>query len=214
MTDATPPPSASDPAVLPPLYGLVLAGGASKRMNRDKAALEYHGRPQLECAYELLTRYCERTFVSVRLDQVRDPLRARYPQIVDTMHDAGPMAGIAAAQEAHPRAAWLVLACDLPFVSSPAIERLVAARNGAAPVAYRSSHDRLPEPLCAIYEPGTQHAVLDAIAHGRLCPRKLLLRLEAPLLELPDPIALDNVNTPDEFTAARSSLSRDSSVAR
>jgi molybdopterin-guanine dinucleotide biosynthesis protein A len=200
--------------MLPPLYGLVLAGGASKRMNRDKATLEYRGRPQLECAYELLAGYCERTFVSVRLDQVRDPLRARFPQVVDTLHDVGPMAGIAAAQEAHPRAAWLVLACDLPFVSPSAIERLIAARSGVTPVAYRSSHDGLPEPLCAIYEPGTRPAVLDAIADGKFCPRKLLLRLEAPLLELPDRSALDNVNTPDEFTAARSSLTGNSTAAR
>jgi molybdopterin-guanine dinucleotide biosynthesis protein A len=192
---------------LPPLYGLVLAGGASKRMQRDKATLEYHGRPQLAWAFEFLSSRCERTFVSVRPDQVGDPLRARYPQVVDSLHDIGPIAGIAAAQAAYPEAAWLVLACDLPFVSPTAIERLIAERDGGSAIAYRSAHDGLPEPLCAIYEPGTQRAVLDGIANGKLCPRKLLLRLEAPLLELPEPAALDNVNTPEEFAAARSSLS-------
>ena len=82
---------------LPPLYGLVLAGGASKRMQRDKATLEYHGRPQLAWAFEFLSSRCERTFVSVRPDQVADPLRARYPQVVDSLRDIGPIAGIAAA---------------------------------------------------------------------------------------------------------------------
>jgi len=69
MSHAT---ASTDPGVahaLAPLYGLVLAGGASRRMRTDKAALEYQGRPQLERAYELLTRYCEQTFVSVRREQ-------------------------------------------------------------------------------------------------------------------------------------------------
>ena len=38
----------------PPLYGLLLAGGASTRMRRDKAALSYHGKPQLQWGLELL----------------------------------------------------------------------------------------------------------------------------------------------------------------
>jgi molybdopterin-guanine dinucleotide biosynthesis protein A len=197
-----------------PLYGLVLAGGASKRMKRDKATLEYHGRPQLDWAFELLSSRCERTFVSVRADQVDDPVRARHPQIVDTLSDAGPIAGIAAAQAAYADVAWIVLACDLPFVSTSAIDRLIAARHGANAVAYRSAHDGLPEPLCAIYEPGTRGAVLDAVASGKLCPRKLLLRLQVPLLELPEPAALDNVNTPQEFVAARSTFSDDPANAR
>jgi molybdopterin-guanine dinucleotide biosynthesis protein A len=192
---------------LPALYGLVLAGGASRRMQRDKASLEYHGRPQLECAFELLSPHCERTFVSVRPDQVAEPVRARFPQVVDTLLDKGPIAGLAAAQAAHPDVAWLVLACDLPFVSPETLIRLVAARAlGTPATAYRSAHDGLPEPLCAIYEPATRNAVLDAIAAGKVCPRKLLVRLDAPLLELPEPDVLDNVNTPDELAAARSAL--------
>jgi molybdopterin-guanine dinucleotide biosynthesis protein A len=218
MTDTVPAPASSPKPsrtnALSPLYGLVLAGGASKRMQRDKATLEYRGRPQLECAYELLARYCERAFVSVRLDQVRDPLRAKFPQVVDTLHDVGPIAGLAAAQETHAQVAWLVLACDLPFVSSAAIEHLIAARDGVIPVAYRSAHDGLPEPLCAIYEPGSHRAVTEAIASGKFCPRKLLIRLGAPLLALPDPVALDNVNTPDEFAKARSTLSDDPTESR
>ena len=194
-------------ATLPPLYGLVLAGGASQRMQRDKAALDYHGRPQLEHAYGMLEPHCERTFVSVRADQTGDDVRSRFPQIVDTLTGVGPIAGLAAAQAAHPDAAWLVLACDLPFVSDATLARLADARDTTNPaIAYRSAHDGLPEPLCAIYEPATRHAVLDAIDAGKACPRKLLIRLGVPLLDLPERAALDNVNTPDELAAAHTAL--------
>jgi molybdopterin-guanine dinucleotide biosynthesis protein A len=190
-----------------PLYGLVLAGGASRRMRTDKAALEYQGRPQLERAYELLARYCEKTFVSVRRDQGADPLRAQFPQIVDAYDDLGPMAGIASAQTQHPASAWLVLACDLPFVTPAALERLIDSRSMATPaIAFRSTHDGLPEPLCAIYEPATRAAVAESIASGRSCPRKLLIRLAVPLLDPVWHAALDNVNTPDEYAAATAAL--------
>jgi molybdopterin-guanine dinucleotide biosynthesis protein A len=151
-----------------PLYGLVLAGGSSRRMQRDKAALDLHGEPQLAWGYALLARHCERVFVSVRADQRTETVRAGFPQIVDTVEGAGPIAGIAAAQAAHPHAAWLVLACDLPFVDDGTLTRLVAARSPGRPVtAYRSTGDGLPEPLCAVYEPESASMVREAVSGGR-----------------------------------------------
>jgi molybdopterin-guanine dinucleotide biosynthesis protein A len=190
-----------------PLYGLVLAGGASRRMGRDKAALAYRGQTQLARTFELVARHCERTFVSVRSEQTEDSSRAGYPQIVDQVDDAGPIAGIAAAQAAHPDVGWLVVACDLPFLDDAAIDFLVARRGDHPVTAYRSTHDGLPEPLCAIYEPATRAGILDAIAGGRHCPRKFVIASGVPLLEQPDPSALDNVNTPEEFTSAAARLS-------
>ncbi|MFO1426128.1 MAG: NTP transferase domain-containing protein [Steroidobacteraceae bacterium] len=146
-------------------------------MRRDKAALAYHGRTQLEHGWERLTAVAQHAFVSVRPDQVDDLVRRAYPQIVDERSDIGPLAGILAAQHAHPHAAWLVLACDLPFLDERTLARLVAARDGAAlATAFRSSHDGLPEPLCAIYEPRSHEALLAHLASGSSCPRKFLIR--------------------------------------
>ena len=52
-----------------PLYGLILAGGSSSRMHRDKAALRYLGKSQLERAIELAGRHVSKVFVSVRADR-------------------------------------------------------------------------------------------------------------------------------------------------
>ena len=190
-----------------PLYGLVLAGGHSTRMQRDKAALAYHGRNQLEWTMSLLEGRVERAFVSVREDQRNDPVRARFAQIVDLEHGLGPVAGILAAQTLHPHAAWLVLACDLPFLDARTLDRLIASRmTHRAATAYRSSHDGLPEPLCAIYEP-TSHASLAAqVTAGRNCPRKFLIQADVELLDQPGAGSLDNVNTPEEFRRAADTL--------
>jgi molybdopterin-guanine dinucleotide biosynthesis protein A len=186
-----------------PLFGLVLAGGASRRMGQDKAALALHGRPQLHWARELLLRHCTDVFISIRAGQQDDPVRRGLPAIVDGHDDAGPIAGIAAAQAARPDCAWLVLACDLPFVDDDCIRRLVASRDGRPVVAYASRHDGLPEPLCAIYEPWSREGVLASIESGRNCPRKFIAGIGVALLPQAESAALENVNTPDELQRAR-----------
>ena len=200
---------------VPALFGLVLAGGASTRMRTDKAALQYHGQPQLRWAFELASKFCAASFVSVRPDQRDDPTRTGLPQIVDRQPGIGPIAGISAALQEHPKAAWLVLACDLPFLTERTLQHLVAHRDPhKIATAYRSAHDGLPEPLCAIWEPAAREPVLAYIATGKQCPRKLLINSDTALLDLPERQALDNVNTVDEFDSAKAALRPRDQIAR
>ena len=180
-------------------------------MQRDKAALSYHGKPQLLWAYELLSEVTTATFVSVRPDQREEELRRTLPQIVDRHPGIGPLAGIEAALLSHPKAAWLVVACDLPFISAATLDLLIANRDDSrVATAFRSSHDGLPEPLCAIWEPRSIEAVAKHIANDKQCPRKLLINSDTKLLDLPDSQALDNINTGVEFDAARNVLQQPS----
>ena len=196
-----------------PLYGLVLAGGRSTRMGQDKATLAYHGASQLEWAMSLIEPFVERAFVSVRADQTNDAVRARFPQIVDARENLGPIAGILAAQARCPEAAWLILGCDLPFLDAKTLQHLLANRQSEKQVtAFRSSHDGLPEPLCALYEPASREPLAAYVTGGRQCPRKFLIQLQsaAHLLDEPNTHALDNVNTRKEHGAALDSLNSDS----
>jgi molybdenum cofactor guanylyltransferase len=189
---------------VPRIHGLVLAGGRSSRMQRDKASLEFRaGETQLDAAMKLLEGRVARAYVSVRGDQQNDPARARFPRIVDRGDVEGPIAGISAAFASYPDAAWLVLACDLPFLDAPTLDTLLTARDPTFDAtAYRSSHDGLPEPLCAIYEPRARSAIAAQIAAGRNCPRKFLINAHTLLLDQPNPRALDNVNTVAEYEKA------------
>ncbi len=192
---------------LPVLHGLVLAGGASLRMGRDKAALEYSGQPQLEAAFALLAPLVRACFVSVRNDQRDEPLRAGFPQLVDARHDIGPAAGLLAAQAHAPDAAWLAVACDLPRLEAAALELLIAARMpGASAVAFRSAGDGLPEPLCAIWEPAALQRLESQVARGRYSLRAALDAGDVRLLDLPAPHLLDNANTPRDHARLRAQL--------
>jgi len=194
-----------------PVYGLVLAGGSSKRMQRDKAVLTYQGITQLDRVFAIVARHCERSFVSVRAGQSAEPSRASKPLILDAIDGEGPIVGIRSAMAAHPDAAWLVVACDLPFLSDMTIEHLLGERDlSEIATAYRSTHDGLPEPLCAVWEPRAAEPLAAYQREGGTCPRKFLIRRGARLIAAADPAALENINTLEDYHEAEKRLARGS----
>jgi molybdopterin-guanine dinucleotide biosynthesis protein A len=189
------------------VYGLVLSGGASRRMQHDKALIDYHGEPQLRWTYRLLSSVLDRVFISVRGDQRDEPVRRDLPQIVDAFEDAGPAAGILSAQALYPDVAWLVVACDLPRLDAATLQHLLQSRDpNRDATAFVSSHDGLPEPLCALWEPASHEKLLERVQAGRSCPRKALIQGNTQLLQPYSAYALDNINTPKELATLRASL--------
>ncbi len=183
-----------------PVYGLVLAGGKSRRMGRDKALLLRDGQSQLEYVAALLEGAVDRAFVSVRQEQQGEPERGRFNTIADRYEGIGPAAGILSAMDEYPDADWLVVACDLPNIDAVTLEFLLEKRSPDHPfTAFRSSYDELPEPLCAVYRADSNPIVRQFVESGVACPRKILIRSDTWLLDQPDPHALDNINTPDDL---------------
>jgi len=191
----------------PPLFGLLLAGGRSTRMGRDKASMIIgaDGLNQGQRAIQGLSPVCQKVFLSLRDGQTA-PEGCEHLEIVhDNPKLSGPLAGILAAFEQDPNAAWLVMACDLPFVTPEVLNKLVHARTDDANfIAYASATDGLPEPLCAIYEPGARSILQRHAERNHFCPRHIMIEERATLLELPPSCrrALENMNTPEDIAAA------------
>jgi len=185
------------------IFGLVLAGGESRRMGRDKALLVRDGQSQLAHITRLLEGITERVYVSSRQDQQDDPERTRFENIVDRYEGIGPIAGILSAMDAHPNTDWLVVACDLPNIDQRTLSFLIEKSKSDQPfTAFNSSYDGLPEPLCALYRSGSAAIIQQFVKDGIVCPRKILIRSNTQLLEQPDPVALDNINTPDDLASS------------
>ncbi len=183
-----------------PLYGLVLAGGKSSRMGRDKSTLNYHGAAQVKYCHDLLRSFCEEVFVSNRPSQADLNEHQGLNQIHDSFLDMGPLGGILSAMRCHPAAAWLVLACDLPWVDQEVIQTLLNARNPFVfATAYQSAHNAWPEPLCTVYEPKMYPRLLAFLGTGHTCPRKALINSRITMIRQPRPNALDNINHPHEY---------------
>ena len=190
-------------AIKPKIFGLILAGGYSRRMGQDKALLDFHGKPQIEYIYDLLQRHCSKVFLSKRADQ------SAYKDI-ESINDSnefsghGPLGGILSAMKAYPQADWLVVACDLPLITDETILKLLNDRDPQkTATAFISTQDGLPEPLCAIWEGHAYDPVLGLFNAGVHCPRKVLIKSNAHLIEQGDPHWLDNINTPQEYVQIR-----------
>ncbi len=182
------------------VFGLILAGGKSKRMGSDKALLLRDGETQLSRAVRLLEAHLDRVFVSTRADQSDDLERGKFAQVIDRYDDMGPIAGILSAMDSDDDVSWLVLACDLPNIDDMTITYLLEQCSADHPVtAYESVHDGLPEPLCAIYRPESRAMILGFVNDGMICPRKMLINSDTRLLAQPNPGALHNINSPEDL---------------
>jgi len=185
-----------------PLYGLVLAGGRSRRMGRDKAALSYHQRNQTAYLSNLLKKFCQETFISCRKEQAREKHLIDEQQIHDQFADLGPMGGILSAFKTHPHASWLVIACDLPFVDEAMLQQLIKQRHPfKVATCFKNSEQGWPAPLCTVYEPKAYARLLQFFAQGYHCPRKMLMN--SAIFEIPCATenGLKNANTPADYAA-------------
>ena len=183
---------------VPPLHGLVLAGGKSRRMGTDKSVLQYHNKPQRDVMIDLLGKFCRETKLSCRPEQAGE-LVYTHDVLPDTFLGLGPMGAILSAFRHAPDHAWLVVACDLPLLDKAALQFLVENRNPSAlATAFRSPVSGFPEPLVAIWEPKSYPVLLQFLAQGYSCPRKALINSPTHIIEAQNPDALMNVNTPDE----------------
>lgn len=190
------------------LYGLVLSGGQSRRMGKDKGLIAYHGMPQRDYLYRLLEQVCDKAFMSIRKEQATE-IDADFKTIVDEDIFKGPFNGILSAHKEFPEVAWLVLACDLPLIDEKALRYLIERRKpNSFATAYALKENPLPEPLCAIWEPnGLKNAVL-YMQEGKngSCPRKFLINNGTHLVHPENENVLMNANSESDYKEALTKL--------
>ena len=186
----------------PEIKGLVLAGGKSERMQQDKGLINYHGLPQREYVAGLLSKFCSEVYISCRPDQV-DSIKSNFNPLPDTFSGLGPFGGITSAFRHDPNAAWLAIACDLPYLGEDTLDFLISKRNPSKiATSFWDSDHKFPEPLVTIWEPKAYTEMLYFLSQGYSCPRKVLINSDIELIEAPDIHSLTNVNNPEEMKLA------------
>lgn len=189
------------------LYGLVLSGGKSTRMGTDKGLINYHNVPQREYLYDMLSKVCGNTFISLREEQEAE-LPARMRTIVDLNEFRGPYNGLLSAHKKYPDAAWFVLACDLPLMDLDALKELISQRDiEKQATAFALKESPLPEPLCAIWEPKALQQSIAYLENGNgTCPRKYLINHDTKLVFPKNENVLLNANSKEEYKEALGKL--------
>lgn len=185
----------------PKLYGLVLAGGQSRRMGQDKSQMIYMNfshASQRQRAASMLEAVGLKTFISCRLQQVQatdDPKKI----ILDNPSlEGGPAVGILSAYIFEPAAAWLVLACDFPWMDTDTIKELQNQRHANGIATATKNPEQITEPLFAIWEPETLADFFKKFQQGFKSPQKNLEENKASIIQIKSPKALININTPEQ----------------
>jgi molybdenum cofactor guanylyltransferase len=190
----------------PPVAAAILAGGRASRMQgTNKAALDVGDGRIVDLQLALLRRVADPVFI---VSDHRDRFRDLDVEVVpDAVAGAGALGGIYTALLASPHRRTLVVACDMPFLTMPFLERL-AAPSEADLVIPRSA--RGYEPLCAAWGTTAAHAIRRRIDRGIL---KAALAMEELRVEEIGPEVLAawdprgllfvNVNTFHDYERAR-----------
>lgn len=185
------------------LAGIVLAGGESRRMGRDKATLPGPGGAAtlLEYVAGVLAQRCEPVFVMAAPGQ---PLPAVQAQVVrDEVRGQGPLPatgrGLRAAAETGARYAF-VCAVDMPLLSAELIDELVqlASETNAEIVL---PWDGRSHYLAAVYRTDLAGRIDGLVAGGARSMRALIDASDAQQIVLPESRFLANVNTESDLLA-------------
>jgi molybdenum cofactor guanylyltransferase len=182
-----------------PATAIILAGGHSERMGRDKSLLPIDGRPMIEHVYRQLEPHFRRILVSAS-----DPDKYAFlglEVIPDKMPDQGPLMGIASALEASDNDLNLVVACDIPEIDIGFVQDMFRQADGfdaVVPVGEGS----LAEPLFAVYRKSVLGSALEALSAGKRRVRDVFDRCRVKFVDLPEKPWLKNLNTPEEYEQA------------
>lgn len=183
---------------------VILAGGQSSRMGRDKAWLAVGGQPLLARQIALVRELRPvEVFLSGR-DGV-DYSAFGCPVLRDRVPGCGPLAGILAGLEAATSPLVLVLAVDLPRMTRAVLERVCAAGGPECGIVPRLGREL--EPLAAVYPRAAAALAAAQLGARRLAVRDFAARCEqlclVRFLELPAELGgcFANVNSPADLAA-------------
>lgn len=181
------------------IYGLVLAGGKSSRMGRDKASIVFHDLPQKDHVFNLLDSFCAKVYSSI--SSHANPRDFKNP-IVDQFDFDSPLNGILTAFQIGADNAWLSMPIDMPAIDTEVIRTLISERDKSKiATCFFDSTGKEPEPLLTIWEKRAADELRSFVREGNLSPRNYLSISDIKILPSPGGEKLRNINTQDDLRA-------------
>jgi molybdopterin-guanine dinucleotide biosynthesis protein A len=187
--------------------GVILAGGAGRRIGGSKATVELRGRPLIRYPLDALRGALPDVAVIAKADTELPEL----PGVsvwIERPRARHPVVGIVEALGLAGDAAVLACAVDLPFVTAQVVRALADYDPSGAPAVVAAGPDGRLQPLLGCYQP----AALELLGPHAVAPHGPLTELVAGMgprvLELDDPDVLFNVNAPDDLLLASAMLDR------
>jgi len=194
------------------ITGVLLAGGKSSRMGKDKRFLELDGASLFQRVLSVLGSTFPEVLVSVA-DPLPESLQSSHQSIEDLMPGCGSMGGLYSGLKSASHTRVFVVACDMPLLNPAVIEKFVSLGGHADIVMTQSPHG--PQPMHALYSKRCLSYLEAFMADGRLSIQGLLevSELTTRLVSEDDFRSIDphllsflNLNTPADLEFARKVL--------
>lgn len=187
---------------MPPITGIVLAGGKSSRMGSDKALLPINGVPMLRLVCDRALSVCDRIYVVTPWPERYQQLLPKECQFIVEVQPLGketaPILGFAQGL-AQVTTDWvLLLACDLPQLQVEVVQTWVKQLDNCEATALLPRHAKGWEPLCGFYHRDCLTALTEFINTGGRSFQNWLKQQLVQEATLPNVQMLFNCNTPDD----------------
>lgn len=181
-----------------------MAGGKSSRLGISKAFLSVHGEPQIDYLLHQFEELKIEAFAGVSASRKSE--FDNYPLIEDEPGIPGPLASIVAALNKI-SVPWLILAVDMPFITSSIIEYLIQKRNPAKMATSFTVDGVKPEPMATLWEERSLEAIRNYISTGGNSPIEFLKQADVELVRVKNPDWIFNINTEEDLLNAKAKLS-------
>lgn len=176
---------------------VILAGGASSRMGRDKSLVLVDGKPLIQRVVEQLSRRFDDILISTNEREKYAFLEA--PCVPDLVPGNGPLMGIRTTLEAARHDRVFVTACDIPVIDEDTVERMLVLAEEFECVVPRSRVG--DEPLFAVYRKSAIPAMCDVLDSGERRIRAVFPRVRTHAFELGPAKWYRNLNTREDLAA-------------
>lgn len=186
---------------------LLLLGGHSSRMGKDKGLLVYENQVLYKRAVMLLKTAGYPVYLSLRKEQLPYYDTSLGVPLVDELLNIGPAAALLAAYQHDSAAQWLCLACDYPCAEAESVTQLVEVHNSMKSAVTAFCNDSMPEPVFAIWSPTALSLLAQNVLRGMTGPLYTIRQIQHDhelRLQMVEPLKskwLINTNTPAEFEA-------------
>jgi FdhD protein len=195
-------PEKIDRGKVPGVTGVILAGGSSRRMGRDKAMLDFHGKPLIQEIHDVLAGIFQEVIVVAN-----DPDRYKFLPcriVSDIFQGKGTLAGIHAGLLSCGENDAFVVACDMPFLQQRLIRHIVTIGNDSD-VVLPSTPEAL-QPLHALYRKSCLPVIERQLIDGNLSVLDIYPQLRTITISPKDVKFLDpqyrsfiNLNTLNDY---------------
>lgn len=178
---------------------VILAGGKSSRMQKDKSLLPFGGFKTLcEYQHEKMKKLFEKVYISAK-ESEKFGFEANF--ILDDAKEYAPTFALDRIMQSIKEDFFFVMTVDMPFLNESSIKKIIDGFDSAKDATI-ASHEGQVHTLCGIYGKKIHPAIKKLIKEDRHKLQLFLKEIDTKYIEIDDEESFTNLNYPHEYEKA------------